>query len=132
MTDAGERSERKTGKRRETVAMALTYDPMTREKIVCSVWGTDTDWISNLRARPALQIQIGDESYVPEQRFLSENESVAVGVDFRRRHPWRLRLQATILGWATSAPSSGARVRSQPSVRLVPPGVPSALSVRSR
>ena len=102
--------------------MALTYDPMTREKIVCSVWGTDTDWISNLRARPALQIQIGVESYVPEQRFLSENESVAVGVDFRRRHPWRLRLQATILGWATLAPSrrcasSFAAVRSSRSAR---------------
>ena len=70
---------RKTGKRRETVAMALTYDPDTREAVVCSAWGPNTEWIRNLRAHPALQIQIGRETYVPEQRFLSEDESVAVG-----------------------------------------------------
>jgi hypothetical protein len=27
---------RKTGRRRETVAMALTYDPASREAVVCS------------------------------------------------------------------------------------------------
>ena len=56
---------RKTGKRRETVAMALAYDPETREAVVCSAWGPNTEWIRNLRAHPALQIQIGRESYVP-------------------------------------------------------------------
>ena len=70
--------------------MALTYDPETREAVVCSAWGPNTEWIRNLRAHPALQIQIGREWYVPEQRFLSEDESVAVAVEFRRRHPWRI------------------------------------------
>ena len=56
--------------------MTLTYDPATREAVVCSVWGPNTEWVRNLRAHPALQIQIGRESYVPEQRFLSEGESV--------------------------------------------------------
>ena len=60
---------RKTGKRRETVAMALAYDPDTREAVVFSAWGPNTEWIRNLRAHPALQIQIGRESYVPEQRL---------------------------------------------------------------
>ena len=41
---------RKTRKRREAVAMALTYDPGTREAIVCSAWGPNTEWIRNLRA----------------------------------------------------------------------------------
>jgi hypothetical protein len=36
---------------------------------------------------------------VPEHRFLTEDEAVFVGVEFRRRHPWRLRLLATILAW---------------------------------
>ena len=31
---------RKTGKRRETVAMALAYDPHTREAVVFSALGT--------------------------------------------------------------------------------------------
>ena len=50
---------RKTGRRRETVAMVLKYDPQTKEAIICSAWGPNTDWIRNIRARPALQIQIG-------------------------------------------------------------------------
>ena len=83
---------RKTGKRRETVAMVLTYDPQTEEAVICSGWGLNTDWIRNIRAHPALQIQIGRESYAPEQRFLSEDESVAVVVEFRRQHPRRVRL----------------------------------------
>ncbi len=69
---------RKTGTRRETVAMTLAYDPQTHEAVVFSAWGPNAEWIRNLRAHPALQIQIGRESYIPEQRFLSEDESVAV------------------------------------------------------
>ena len=117
---------RKTGKRRETVAMALTYDADTREAVVCSAWGPNTEWIRNLRTRPALQIQIGRESYVPEQRFLSEDESVAVAVEFRRRHPWRLRLFAAILGWGDLSSDTAVRdfVRSRPFVLFRPRRAP--------
>ena len=113
---------RKTGKRRETVAMALTYDPDTCEAVVCSAWGPNTEWIRNLRAHPALQIQIGRESYVPEQRFLSEDESVAVVVEFRRRHPWRSRLLAATLGWGDLSSDTAVRefVRSRPFVSFRP------------
>ena len=61
---------RKTGLPHETVAMALTYDKQAREVTVCSAWG-ETQWIRNLRARPALRIQIGRSAYRPDQRFLS-------------------------------------------------------------
>jgi deazaflavin-dependent oxidoreductase (nitroreductase family) len=113
---------RKTGKRRETVAMALTYDPETREAVVCSAWGPKTDWIRNLRARPAVQIQIGRESFVPEQRFLSEDESVAVATEFRRRHPGRSRLLGAILGWGDLGSEQAVRefVRNRPFVSFRP------------
>jgi deazaflavin-dependent oxidoreductase (nitroreductase family) len=113
---------RKSGKRRETVAMALTYDADTREAVVCSAWGANTEWIRNLRAHPALQIQIGRESYVPEQRLLSEDERVAVAVAFRRRHPWRLRLFAAILDWGDLSSEAAVRefVRSRPFVSFRP------------
>jgi deazaflavin-dependent oxidoreductase (nitroreductase family) len=90
---------RTTGKRRETVVMAMTYDPATHVAVVCSAWGEHTDWIRNLRAHPALEIRIGRDSYVPEQRFLVEDDAVAVATEFQRRHPWRVRLFAAILGW---------------------------------
>ena len=115
---------RKSGKRRETVAMALTYDPRTCEAVVCSAWGPNTDWIRNLRARPALKIQIGRESYTPEQRFLLDNESLAVVLEFRRRHPWRMRLFAAILGWGDLGSEAALRefVRDRPFVSFRPSG----------
>ena len=119
---------RKTGKRRETVAMPLTYDPDTREAVVFSAWGPNTEWIRNLRAHPALQIQIGREAYVPEQRFLSEDESVAVVREFQRRHPWRTRLFAAILRWGDLTSETAVRefVRSRPFVSFRPRRAPAA------
>jgi deazaflavin-dependent oxidoreductase (nitroreductase family) len=113
---------RKSGKRHETVAMPLTYDAETREAVVCSAWGPDTDWIRNLRAHPALEIQIGAERYVPKQRLLSEEEAVAVGLEFRRKHPWRLRLFAAILGWGDLGSDEAVRelVRGRPFVVFRP------------
>ena len=113
---------RKTGRRRETVAMALTYDPETKGAVVCSVWGPDTGWMRNLRAHPALEIRIGAETYVPEQRFLSEDEAVAVAVEFRQRHPWRMRLFAAVFGWGdlSTEPAVRELVRSRPFVSFRP------------
>ena len=96
---------RKTGKRRETVAMTLAYDPQTQEAVIFSGWGPNTDWIRNIRAHPALQIQIGRESYTPEQRFLSEDESVAVVVEFRRQHPGEYASPPGSSAGAISAPT---------------------------
>jgi deazaflavin-dependent oxidoreductase (nitroreductase family) len=113
---------RKTGTRRETVAMALRYDRETREVVVCSAWGPDTEWMKNLRAHPALEIRFGRETYVPEQRFLSEDEAVAVGIEFRRRHSRRLRLLSRILGCGDlgSDPAMNEFVRTRPFVSFRP------------
>jgi deazaflavin-dependent oxidoreductase (nitroreductase family) len=113
---------RATGKRRETVVMALTYDAATREAVVCSAWGSETEWMQNLRAHPALEIRVAGERYVPEQRFLSEDEALAVATEFRRRHPWRLRLVAAVLGWGDLADEDALRalVHDRPFVAFRP------------
>ena len=90
---------RRTGRPYDTAAMVLTYDPDTRQAVICSAWGPDTDWVRNLHLRPATQVRIGRESYTPKQRFLSDEEAFAVAVTFRREHPWRLRLLSSVLGW---------------------------------
>jgi hypothetical protein len=51
------------------------------------------------RSRPALEVRIGRESFVPRQRFLSEDESFAVTVEFCLRHPARVRVLRGVLGW---------------------------------
>ena len=80
-------------------AMVLHYDPATHEAVICSGWGAETDWIRNIRARPALKVQLGRESFTPRQRFLSEDESFAVTVEFCLRHPARLRVMRLVFGW---------------------------------
>jgi len=115
---------RTTGARHETVAMAAAWDRATHEVVVCSVWGASTEWIRNLRAHPALEIRIGRDCFVPEQRFLSENEAAAVFTEFRRRHPLRLRCFAAVLGWGDLRPETAMRsfVRSRPFVAFRPRG----------
>ena len=113
---------RKTGKRYSTVAMVLRYEPRTREAVICSAWGQDADWIRNIRAHPALQVQIGRESFTPQQRFLSEDESLAVVAEFRHQHPQRSRLIASVLGWGDLGSDAAARdfVSTRPFVSLRP------------
>ena len=72
--------------------------PDTCKAIICSAWGPNSDWLRNIRARPALRVEIGRQSFTPEQRFLTEAETFAVAVEHRRRHPWRLRLETLTFG----------------------------------
>lgn len=113
---------RRTGRRHETVAMALAYVPNSREVVVCSAWGRNAEWLRNLRAHPALEIQIGSETYVPKQRFLSDDEATAVATAFRDRHPRRLALISTILGWGDLSSDAAVRelVRGRPFVAFRP------------
>lgn len=89
---------RKTGLPHVTAAMVLAEDRTTGEAVICSVWGPGADWIRNLQVNPALLVQIGRDSFVPRHRFLSADEAFAVGVTFRRQHPWRVRLIKPVLG----------------------------------
>jgi deazaflavin-dependent oxidoreductase (nitroreductase family) len=113
---------RTTGRPHSTVAMVLADDGGTGEVVICSGWGPEADWVRNLRARPAREVCIGRERFVPEHRFLTDDEAVAVGVEFRRRHPRRLRLVSRILGWGDLRRDDAVRefVRHHPFVVLWP------------
>jgi deazaflavin-dependent oxidoreductase (nitroreductase family) len=113
---------RKTGRSYSTVVMVLRYDPHTHEAVICSAWGEDGDWIRNLRAHPALKVQLGRKVFTPGQRFLSAEEGMAVLAGFQRRHPYRSRLIAAVLGWGDLRCHSAARefVSSRPFVSLWP------------
>jgi deazaflavin-dependent oxidoreductase (nitroreductase family) len=60
---------RKTGRLHQVVVMVLRHDPETGEAVICSAWGQDADWVRNIRARPAVRVQIGRDSFAPYQRF---------------------------------------------------------------
>lgn len=90
---------RKTGQRYDAVAMVLRYDETRREAVICAAWGPRTDWIRNLHAGPAVTARLGRDGFVPEHRFLGDDEAFEVAAQFRREHPHRLRLLSIILGW---------------------------------
>lgn len=117
---------RATGNLHQVVAMVLRYDPETGEAVICSAWGQDADWVRNIRARPAVRVQIGHDSFTPQQRFLSQEEAVAVLAEFQRRHPGRLRLLSAVMGWGDLRSDTTARafVRTRPFVSLRPADPP--------
>ena len=90
---------RTTGRPHAMTAMVLRYDERTHEAVICSGWGPTTDWIRNIRARPALEVRLGREAFTPQQRFLSEDESFEVCLAFCLRHPMRLRVVRPVFGW---------------------------------
>jgi hypothetical protein len=106
--------------------MVLRYDAATHEAVICSGWGPTADWIRNIQARPALDVQIGRESFTPQQRFLSEDESFDVCLEFCLRHPARLQVMRRILGWdLRSATAVREFVQTHPFVAFRPaPGSP--------
>lgn len=103
-------------------AMVLDYDPATREVVVCANWGATSDWVRNIRARPALRVQIGRTSFIPQHRFLNGDESFAVADSFRRRHPHRVRFAGRLLGWGDMTSDGVLRdfVASRPFVAFRP------------
>jgi deazaflavin-dependent oxidoreductase (nitroreductase family) len=113
---------RKTGQPHAMTAMVLDYDPATSEVVICANWGATCDWVRNIRARPALRVQIGRKSFIPQHRFLTDEESFAVAVEFRRRHPHRVRFAGRVLGWGDMGSDAVVRdfVATRPFVAFRP------------
>ena len=113
---------RRTGQPHLVTAMVMRHDPATREVVIFSGWGPGSDWVRNLRARPAIWVEVGRDSYRPQHRFLSDDDSIAVAADFLRRHPYRGLLARRILGWPDLSTEPALRdfVRTHPFVALWP------------
>jgi deazaflavin-dependent oxidoreductase (nitroreductase family) len=89
---------RKSGRTYQTVLEVVRYNAATRECVVASGWGTQSDWYRNLKKSPALEIRIGRDHYVPQERFLSPDDVYAELRDYERRHPRAARLIGRYLG----------------------------------
>ncbi len=70
---------RRTSQPHDAVAMVVQFDDATREAVICAAWGAETDWFRNLQAGPAIKVQHGRDSYMPEHRFLSDDEAFEYG-----------------------------------------------------
>lgn len=113
---------RRTGQPHETVAMVLRRDVATGEAVIVAGWGPQSDWYRNIQAHPAVQVQLGGQTFVPQQRFLTDEEAFDVVADFRREHPHRVRFFSTVLGWGDLRDDAHVRdwVRTHPFVAFRP------------
>ena len=89
---------RRTGRQHRSVLYVQRYDRQTHEATVVSVWG-ESQWLRNIRAHPAMGVEIGLQRYVPEQQFLSTDEIFEIEKRFRRRHRIVAWGQAKLMGW---------------------------------
>lgn len=90
---------RKTGRLRHTALDIMRFDPATKECLVVSMYGEQSDWYRNIVAHPALEVQTGRDRFVPLQRVLPPEEAEAVMAAFWRRYPRGVRLGLRLLGF---------------------------------
>lgn len=95
---------RKSGKEHRTILEVAVFNKDIKESIVASAYGSHADWYRNIRSEPALRVQTGRLDYVPEQRFLDQEEAIEAAARFCREHPWEAKLVNRVL------PSIGAAI----------------------
>ncbi len=89
---------RKTGHTHSTVLEVIKYDAACEESFVVSAWGKKTDWYSNIKANPPIDVQIGWRRYVPMVHFLSPEDGYEVLTDYERRNPGVTRFLVRLVG----------------------------------
>ena len=104
---------RKTGQRRQTVLEVVHYDAATQECIVMSGYGLHSDWYRNIQAQPATEVHIGHSHYRPQQRMLSEEETLAQLEVYQRKHPLAFRELMQLVGYGYDGTPEGLRALSQ-------------------
>lgn len=79
---------RRSGKVRQTVLEVVRFDSSIPEWTVVSGYGTKSDWFRNVRATPAVGIEVGRRpAFVPEQRFLDLEERREMLREYQQAHP---------------------------------------------
>lgn len=89
---------RRTGKVRRTVLAVLRFDAKTKEIYAVSAW-KGSDWYYNIQASPALQVETGFISYIPQQHALSPEEITTTFMEYCAKHPIFSRMVCRIPGW---------------------------------
>ncbi len=93
---------RRSGRIYRTAIEVVRYDEKLMQATVVSGWGADADWVRNIRATPALAVQVGTKSYDhPAQTFLDADQRDALLRTYWRDH----RLAARAISWLFRWPS---------------------------
>ena len=90
---------RRSGRIYSTVLDIAHVDKATGEVFVSSGWGDRSDWWRNLKASDAVEIRIGRKTFVPEQRFLDDDEGYRIRKLACKNHPFMTRRSLLLLNY---------------------------------
>ncbi|HEX6342333.1 nitroreductase family deazaflavin-dependent oxidoreductase [Umezawaea sp.] len=111
---------RRSGLRRDVVVEVARYSPDVPEVVVVAGWGDRSDWYRNLRAAPALELRVGERTWIgPDHRYLPVEEVAEVLRSYRRDHPRAWRRLARVLGVPADGGGDDA-ARSLPAIAFTP------------
>ncbi len=82
---------RRSGRLRRTVLEPLRSDPATDSYIVCSVWGTRSDWLQNIDREPRVTITVGSRILAARAERLTRVAAARELFDFARCDPIAFR-----------------------------------------
>jgi deazaflavin-dependent oxidoreductase (nitroreductase family) len=88
---------RKSGKQYQTVLEIVRYNPSIQEYIVISGYGDKSDWYQNIVKSPAIDIQVGENHFVPQQKILSADETFQVLDEYRKNHSQAFQELLTVM-----------------------------------
>lgn len=94
---------RRSGNQFQTVLEVLEYCKEAREAVVMSGFGRKANWLRNIEANSAAEIDIASEHFAAEFRFLGEEEAVRVVAGYEQRNrfgrPILRHVLSRLLGW---------------------------------
>ena len=77
---------RRSGIEYQTAIEIVEHDKQRGEYFVCSGTGPHADWYQNITAHPAVRVQVGNRSWQPSQRFLSQQEAAERFARYEAKH----------------------------------------------
>jgi deazaflavin-dependent oxidoreductase (nitroreductase family) len=78
---------RRSGRVFRTVVEVVQHDQETHEYFVCSGTGPNADWYCNVRVAPLVAVQVGNRRWVPNHRFLDDEEAARRFARYEADHP---------------------------------------------
>ncbi len=113
---------RKSGRIRRTVLEVAHCDAVTYECQVLVFYGERADWYRNIQAAAAVEVQVGRQRYIPQDRGLSPEEVLSNLRGYQRRYPRLVRWGLPLFGYPYdgSPESLSAIAKALPSVTFRP------------
>ncbi len=81
------------------VLEVVDVDRAAGQVYVASGWGERSDWVRNISANPAVQVQIAGQGWPARARRLTPEESGALLLRYGRKHPSALLNLARVMGY---------------------------------